>query len=152
MRQVDKDNLSTMCQRPISSNPRVSINSLNPFSQINGWVGGHVVVVQSLSHILFFVTPWIVAHQAPLSCTVSQSLLKFIPIELVMLSNNFKRILAWHNCDLHLKVVLSVTHAPFPQLVYWIFPTFRRVTLWLWYISKHNLNRFFDFLLFHSFM
>ena len=29
------------------------------------------VVVQLLSHISFFVTPWIVTHQAPLSCTIS---------------------------------------------------------------------------------
>ena len=33
-----------------------------------------------------FVTPWIAAHQAPLSSIISQSLLKFISIESVMLS------------------------------------------------------------------
>ena len=77
-----------MCQRPSSSNPRVSRNSLNPFPQINGWMGGHIVVVQSLSHVLLFVTPWIVAHQAPLSSTISWSLLKLISIESVILSNH----------------------------------------------------------------
>ena len=41
-----------------------------------------------LSHILLFVTPWTAAHQAPLSSTVSQSLLKFVSIESVMLSNH----------------------------------------------------------------
>ena len=35
------------------------------------------------------VTPWITAFQASLSCTISWSLLKFISIELVMLSNHF---------------------------------------------------------------
>ena len=35
-----------------------------------------------------FVTPWTAAHQASLSITNSQSLLKFMPIELVMLSNH----------------------------------------------------------------
>ena len=37
---------------------------------------------------LFFVTPWIAACQAPLSSTVSQSLLRFMSIESAMLSNN----------------------------------------------------------------
>ena len=34
------------------------------------------------------VTPWTVARQAPLSFTISQSLLRFMSIELVMLSNH----------------------------------------------------------------
>ena len=37
---------------------------------------------------MFFVTPRTVAHQAPLSFTISQSLLKLMSIELVMLSNH----------------------------------------------------------------
>ena len=45
------------------------------------------VVVQSLSRVRFFVTPWTSAHQASLSFTVSQSLLKLMSIELVMPSN-----------------------------------------------------------------
>ena len=35
------------------------------------------VVVQWLSHVWLIATPWIAAHQAPLSFTVSQILLKF---------------------------------------------------------------------------
>ena len=34
------------------------------------------------------MTPWTAAHQAPLSSSISQSLLKFISIESVMLSNH----------------------------------------------------------------
>ena len=45
------------------------------------------VVVQLLSCVLFFVTPWTAAYQAPLYSTISQSLLKCISIESVMLSN-----------------------------------------------------------------
>ena len=45
-------------------------------------------VVQSLSHIWLFVTPWTAASQAPVSFTVSWSLLQFMSIELVMLSNH----------------------------------------------------------------
>ena len=46
------------------------------------------VVVQSISHVQLFVTSWIVACQAPLSFTISKSLLRFTSIELVMLSNH----------------------------------------------------------------
>ena len=46
------------------------------------------IVVQSLSHVQFFVPPWTAAHQASLSFTVSPSLLKFMSIESVMLSNH----------------------------------------------------------------
>ena len=45
-----------------------------------------VVVVQSLSHVRLFMTPWTAAHQASLSFTISRSLFKFISIETVMLS------------------------------------------------------------------
>ena len=41
-----------------------------------------------LSHVRSFVTPWILAHQAPLSSSISQSLLKFMSIESVMPSNH----------------------------------------------------------------
>ena len=45
-------------------------------------------VVQLLSHVHLFVTPWTEAHQASLSFTSSWSLLKFMCIELVMPSNH----------------------------------------------------------------
>ena len=45
------------------------------------------VVVQSLSYVLLFATPWTAAHLASLSFTVSQRLLKLTSIELVMPSN-----------------------------------------------------------------
>ena len=44
--------------------------------------------VQSLSHVLLFVTPWTAACQASLSITNSQSLLKLMSIEPVMPSNH----------------------------------------------------------------
>ena len=44
--------------------------------------------VQSLSRVRLFVTPWITAHQASLSITNSQSLLKLMSIESVMPSNH----------------------------------------------------------------
>ena len=46
------------------------------------------VVVQSLSHVRLFVTPWTTACRASLSFTIFWSLLKFVSIELVMPSNH----------------------------------------------------------------
>ena len=47
-----------------------------------------VVVVQLLSHVRLFATPWTAACQASLSFTISQSLLKLMSIESVMPSNH----------------------------------------------------------------
>ena len=59
---------------------------------IVGWhhqLNGHVaVVVQFLSHIQLFVHPWTAAHQASLSITNSQNLLKLMSIKSVMPSSH----------------------------------------------------------------
>ena len=47
-----------------------------------------VVVLQSLSGVGLFVTPWTAARQASLSITNSWSLLKLMSIKLVMPSNH----------------------------------------------------------------
>ena len=46
------------------------------------------VVIQSLSHVWLFVTLWTAAHQASLSFTISQSLLKLMSVEKVMPSKH----------------------------------------------------------------
>ena len=46
------------------------------------------MIVQSLSCVRLFATPWTAAHQASLSITNSQSLLKLMSIESVMPSNH----------------------------------------------------------------
>ena len=48
-----------------------------------------VVVVQSLSRIRLFATPWTAAHQTSLSFTISQSLLKLMSNQLLMPFNHF---------------------------------------------------------------
>ena len=45
-------------------------------------------LLQSLSHIQLFETPWTAAHQAPLSSTISWSLIKLMPIKSVMPYNH----------------------------------------------------------------
>ena len=47
-----------------------------------------VVIIQSLSCVQLFVTPWTATHQASLSFTISWSLLKLMSMESVMLSNH----------------------------------------------------------------
>ena len=60
----------------------------NPTDRGGWWATVHIVVVQSLSHVRLFATPWTVAHQDSLSLTVSQSLLKLMSTESVMPSNH----------------------------------------------------------------
>ena len=48
-----------------------------------------MAVVQLLNPVRLFAIPCTAAHQAYLSSTISQSSLKFMSIELVMLSNHF---------------------------------------------------------------
>ena len=47
-----------------------------------------VVVVHLIRHIPLFVTPWTAAHQAPLSFTISWSLLKLMSIVPMITSNH----------------------------------------------------------------
>ena len=48
----------------------------------------YISSVQLLSRVQLFVTPWTAAHQASLSITNSQSLLKLVSIESMMPSNH----------------------------------------------------------------
>jgi len=52
------------------------------------WSPGMIAVVQMLSHVQLFGTPWTTARQSPLFSTISQSLLKFKSIELVTPSSH----------------------------------------------------------------
>ena len=61
--------------------------------------------VQSLSRVWLFATPWIAAHQASLSITNFQNLLRFMSIESVMSSNHL--ILCWPLL-LPLSILLSI--------------------------------------------
>ena len=51
-------------------------------------MGGADANCCSLSHVQLFATPWTATHQVSLSFTISQSLLKLMPSELVMPSNH----------------------------------------------------------------
>ena len=55
---------------------------------VSAYLWSPLVVVQSLTLFRLFATPWTAAHQASLSFTISQSLLKLVSIELVMSPNH----------------------------------------------------------------
>ena len=59
-----------------------------PQSRSNLLTGLVIVVVQSLSRVQLFLTPWTAARQASLSFTISQSLLRFMSIDMVMQSSH----------------------------------------------------------------
>ena len=74
--------------------------------------------------VQLFVTPWAAARQAPLSFTISQSLLKFMSIELVMPSNHlilYHPLLLLPSVFLSIRVFSnkSVLHIRWPE--YWSF-------------------------------
>ena len=108
------------------------------------------VVVQSLSHIQLLATPWIVAYQAFLSFTISWSLLRFMSIESVMLSNHlilcrsllillsiFPSIRIFSN---QVAKVLKLQHQSFQRL----FRLFSFRIAWFDFLRSKGLSRVFS--------
>ena len=84
----------------------------------------HFVVVQSLSHVRLFATSLSMACQAPLSSTISRSLLQFMSIDSVMLLNHL--IFCLPPSSLALKSFPASDYFPVNQLYvrwpkYWSF-------------------------------
>ena len=80
--------------------------------------------IKLLSHVQLFVTPWTAAHQASLSITNSQSLLKLMSVESVMPSNHlilYCPLLFQPSIFLSIRVFSneSVLHIRWPK--YWDF-------------------------------
>ena len=80
---------------PVSSLIRWFYYLIFPFFSFPSWnsclftlIRFVAIIVQSLSCVWLFSIPWTVARQAPLSSSISQSLLKFMFTESVMLSNH----------------------------------------------------------------
>ena len=63
------------------------------------------ISVQLLSHVRLFATPWIAAHQASLSFTISQNLLKLVSIKSVVPS---KHLILHHPLLLLPSIFLSI--------------------------------------------
>ena len=72
-------------------------------AQKSVWMSGSFMyaqqfVVQSLSRVRLFATPWTATHQASLSFTISQSMLKLMSIGLVMPSNHLMLCIPFSCC------------------------------------------------------
>ena len=73
----------------------------------------YTVVIQLLSHVWLFATPWMIACQAPLSSTVSQCLLTFTSIESMVLCHH---LILCHPLHLLPSVFSSIRFFPVSQL------------------------------------
>ena len=79
---------------------------------------------QSLSHVCLFATPWTATHQASLSFTISQSLLKLMSIESVMPSNHLilcHPLLLLPSIFPSIRVFFNESVLPFSWPKYWSF-------------------------------
>ena len=64
------------------------VSCIGFFHHCATWESQKCVIVQSLSCVWLFVTLRTTAHKAPLSSTISQSFLRFMSVESVMLSDH----------------------------------------------------------------
>ena len=71
------------------------------------------VVVQSLNCVWLYATPWTAARQAPLSSTISQSLLTFMSFEPVMPSNHLFLCHPFLLLPFYSNIILHVCHLLF---------------------------------------
>ena len=69
-------------------------------------VSGGIKSVQSLSRVSLFVTPWTAAHQASLTITNSQSLLKLMSIKSVMPRLSFPHSQSLPSGSFHMPLIL----------------------------------------------
>ena len=113
-------------------------------------------IIQLLSHVRLFATPWTAACQASLSFTVSQSLLKLMSIDLVMPSNH---VILCHHLLLLPSVFPSIRvfsielaiHIRWPK--YWSYAklyiihsllqflkALHLIFLWLWFLALFLLT------------
>ena len=91
--------------------------------ELGGW-GEEIVIVQSLGGVPRFAMWWMAACQAPLSSTISQSLLTFMSTESVMLSNQLIlccRLLHLPSVFLSIRVFSNELALPIRWPKYWSF-------------------------------
>ena len=113
-----------------------------------------VVVVQPLSCLWLLVTPWTTARQAPLSSTVSNSLLKFMSVSSAMLSNHLLSDIFIMTCSswvalhggsqLHCKLQSKPlphdkdANSTYPKKLFWDFLS--AVLLFSWQVVSDSLQ------------
>ena len=87
------------------------------------------VVIQSLSSVWLFETPWTTACQVSLSFTISRSLLKFMSIESVMLSNLISSSAFPFSFCLHLSLQQSLSKNSVLTILS-LFPIWSKLEKW----------------------
>ena len=80
---------------------------------ITNWMDTLLLLQSCFSRVRLCATPWTAAHQAPLSLTISQSLLRFMFIESGMLSNH---LILCHPLLLLPSIFPSIRSFPVSQL------------------------------------
>ena len=98
--------------------------SMQNLGNVMLWLGKWSQSVQSLSCVRLFVTPWTAAHQASLSITNSQSLLKLMSTESVMPSNHLilcRPLLLLPSIFPSIRVFPSESVLPIRRPKYWNF-------------------------------
>ena len=93
------------------------------------------VVVRLPSPVQLFATPWTAAHQSPLSSTISWSLLIFMSIESLMLSNHL--ILC---CPLLLLPIFPSFEIFFFEVIYFLLKD-NYFTEFCCFLSNLNMNQ-----------
>ena len=85
-----------------------------------------IFVVQLLSHVLLFMTPWTAAHQASLSFTISRSLLKLMSTESVhpvsLIEEMVYSIFVIKRAASGIYLSRSTSESSVPMAIYFIFP------------------------------
>ena len=94
----------------------MTTKQLTPFSKKTEWMSVQFSLVQSLSHVQLFATPWTAALQASLSITISRSSLKFTSIESVMPSSHLILWVPFSSC---LQSLPAAESFPMSQLLAW---------------------------------
>ena len=92
------------------------LRSTNYWLMILSFISVQFSSVQSLSWVWLFATPWIAAHQASLSITISWSSLKLMSIELVMPSSHLILCCPFSSCPQSLP---TSEYFPMSQLFTW---------------------------------
>ena len=106
-------------------------------------------IVQLLSHVQLSLIPWTAAPQASLSFTISQSLLKLMSIESVMLSNHLilcRPLLLLPSIFPSIRILSneSALHIMWPKYWSWSFSFFFFFTMNM-YFSKLKKFKYRDF-------
>ena len=104
-----------------------------------------IVAVHLLSPVRLFMTSWTAAHQASLSFTICQSLLKFMSIESMMPSDHFILFIPFSSCPqsfCSIRVFSNESALPIRWPKYWSFSFSIRLSSEYWGLISFRIDWF----------